>query len=204
MAARPAPEPASGSLAPGLQPQPTGAPTDAVTVQLGSSTLPVVQRPVRPTPPRRHPQQQPSQQHRGDAGCWPRQHPTLTEPPPPPPVPAASPASCRPAPPAPAADDLAHPRTLHFVCWQAAKSGILPPRGFLRLYVERVPSWLRRRASDVELAQAVETLQLLRWVPRQELGEALGEALERRAPASKLPLRRMVRWLRKQQQQQQQ
>eukprot|EP00198_Chlamydomonas_reinhardtii_P000278 XP_001689613.1 predicted protein [Chlamydomonas reinhardtii] len=73
----------------------------------------------------------------------------------------------------------------------AAKSGILPPRGFLRLYVERVPSWLRRRASDVELAQAVETLQLLRWVPRQELGEALGEALERRAPASKLPLRRM-------------
>ncbi|KAG2448940.1 hypothetical protein HYH02_005698 [Chlamydomonas schloesseri] len=234
-AARPAAEPAhSGTVAaPAAQegsldaqllgtsalPATTAATTTAAADAAAASQLPVVQRPVRPTPPRRHPnqqqqtqlqQQQQQQQPRGDAGCWPQQHPALTEPPPPPPalpVPAASAAlaaACAPSPSpaaaAPANDDLSHPRTLHFVCWQAAKSGILPPRGFLRLYVERVPAWLRRRASDVELAQAVETLQLLRWVPRQELGEALGAALERRAPASKLPLRRMGRWLRKQQQ----
>ncbi len=95
-------------------------------------------------------------------------------------------------------DDFAQPRTLHYVCWQAAKAGILPPRAFLRLYVERVPQWLLRSADDKQLAQAVETLKLLRWVPRRELREMLCAALDRRAGSSRLPLRSLLRWVREQ------
>ncbi|KXZ42652.1 hypothetical protein GPECTOR_127g530 [Gonium pectorale] len=96
------------------------------------------------------------------------------------------------------ADDRSEARTLHYLCWQAAKAGILPPRAFLRLYVVRVPPWLERHADDRQLAQAVETLQLLRWVPRRDVREALKRALARRAPTSPLPLRRLLRWLEQQ------
>ncbi|GLC43301.1 hypothetical protein PLESTM_001456000 [Pleodorina starrii] len=95
-------------------------------------------------------------------------------------------------------DDLDEPRTLHYVCWQAAKAGILPPRVFLRLYVERVPQWLVRCADDTQVAQAVETLKLLRWVPRRDLREMLCTTLERRAATSRLPMRSLLRWVRQQ------
>ncbi|EFJ40164.1 hypothetical protein VOLCADRAFT_100069 [Volvox carteri f. nagariensis] len=90
-------------------------------------------------------------------------------------------------------DDLAEPRTLHYVCWQAAKAGILPPRAFLRLYVERVPQWLVHSADDTQVAQAVETLKLLRWVPRRELRDMLCATLKRRAATSRLPMRSLLR-----------
>ncbi|KAG2501847.1 hypothetical protein HYH03_000345 [Edaphochlamys debaryana] len=101
----------------------------------------------------------------------------------------------------PATEDALEPATLHFVCWQSAKAGILPPRAFLRLYVDRVPEWLERRASDRQLAQAVETLQLLQWVPRRDMSDALCYGLERAALRSKLPLRRLARWVYAQRQQ---
>jgi hypothetical protein len=36
---------------------------------------------------------------------------------------------------------------------QAARAAVLPPRAFLRLYVQRMPSWLRHQARDKQLAQ---------------------------------------------------
>ncbi|PNH10389.1 hypothetical protein TSOC_002882 [Tetrabaena socialis] len=95
----------------------------------------------------------------------------------------------------PGPDDDSDPFTLHYICWQAARAGILPPRAFLRRYLQRVPAWLRWHASDTQLAQAVETLQLLRWVPRREVRESLSVALEARADQSPLPLRKLARWL---------
>lgn len=97
--------------------------------------------------------------------------------------------------PRPSGDDAGEPRTLHYVCWQAAKAGVLPPRAFLRLYLKRMPAWVEQGASDTQLAQVVETIRLLPWLPRGELRGALSAALKARARESRLPLRGMARWL---------
>lgn len=90
---------------------------------------------------------------------------------------------------------------LHYVCWQSARAGIVPPKHFLRAYLRLVPPWLRRHATAVQLLQVVETLRSLKWVPRHDFRRMLHSALARKSTFTRLhalegKLRAAAHWVR--------